>query len=233
MVYKETLLEKAERRLRRYAIPDLINYIVVAMAAVFVFDTFFSPILGFNLSYYLMFSWPLILRGQIWRLVTFIIVPPAARLLTAILSLYFYWMVGNALANRWGTFRFEVFYLTGMLISVLVGIAGAYVIPGGMAMAQYLPTVTNDYLNMSMFLALALIFPDMELVLFFILPVKMKWLALIDLVLLVLSALRTGPLGWLMLVAATTNVALFFWRNAVQLVQDAIRRYKWRQNWRR
>lgn len=219
MIYRESLLEKAERKLGRYAIRNLMNYIVLGMAVVFVMDMFLYPFTRLSLSGLLAFSLPHILRGQIWRLVTFVLIPPSSRLLFILFSLYFYWLMGTTLENQWGRFRFNAYYLCGILGNILAGLITGY--------------ATNFYLNLSLFLAFAILYPDFQIMLFFIFPIKMKWLAIADAVMLVFSALGQGLVGWIALLFSLLNVALFFGRDLVDMGKSAYRRYKWRQNWRR
>lgn len=212
-----SLLEKLQRKLGRYAIPNLMLYIVIGMAAVFVVDMVVYPVTGFSASRFLMFNRAAILKGQVWRLLTFIFIPPNSSLLFIIFSLYFYWMIGTGLQQQWGSFRFNLFYLCGIIGSVIAGfITGA---------------TTNTYLNMSLFLAFALIYPDFE-VLLLILPIKIKWLALIDLAMLLLMLLTETWAGRLALLVSLANVALFFWRDGYQTIKNAYRRYQWKKNWR-
>ena len=219
MTMRPSLLEKLQRKLSRYAIRNLMLYIVIGMAAVFVIDMVVAPVTGFSASMWLMFSRSAILRGQIWRLITFIFIPPESSPLFIIFSLYFYWIIGTGLQNQWGSFRFNLFYLCGIIGSVIAGfIMGA---------------TTNTYLNMSLFLAFALIYPDFELLIFFMLPVKMKWLALIDAALLLLMLLTGSWADRLALVMSMANLALFFWRDGYQTIKNAYRRYQWKKNWRR
>ncbi|MDO4483498.1 MAG: rhomboid family intramembrane serine protease [Clostridia bacterium] len=213
------MLDKLQRKLGRYAIRNLMTIITIGMAAVYVLDTFFSVFFGGALSNLLYFNPYMILHGQIWRLVTFIFVPMRGSLLTMALSLYFYWMIGSALEQQWGTFRFNAFYLCGMLCTIIGGFITGY--------------ADASWLNMSMFLAFALMWPDFEVLLFFILPVKMKWLALLDAVLLVTSALRGGFSGIILLVMSLLNLALFFGKDAIDKAKYAYRRYKWKQNWKK
>ena len=152
-----------ERWFRRHSIRNLMNYIVGGMLIVYLAD-FLLPSL--HLSSHLSLNMGLVLRGQIWRLVTFVLLPPNTSLFWIIFSLYFYWMIGSALENHWGTARFNMFYFVGIFGNIL-----AAALTGG---------ATNTYLNLSLFLAFAAVYPNFELMVFFFLPVKVKYLALLD-----------------------------------------------------
>ena len=215
----QALLDKLQRKLGRYAIPNLMLYIVAGMAVVFVVDMVVYPVTGFSARSLFMFSRAAIMRGQIWRLITFIFIPPSSSTLFIIFSLYFYWMIGTALQQQWGSFRFNLFYLCGIIGSVIAGF-----ITGG---------ATNTYLNMSLFLAFALIYPDFQIMIFFMIPLKVKWLALLDAISLLLMFMTDSWAGRLALVMAMANLALFFWRDGYLTIKNAYRRYQWKQNWRR
>ena len=214
----QAFVDKLQRKLGRYAIPNLMLYIVAGMAVVFVVDTVVYPVTGFSARSLFAFNRAAILRGQIWRLITFIFIPPSSSMLFIIFSLYFYWMIGTALQQQWGSFRFNLFYLCGVIGSVIAGC-----ITGG---------ATNTYLNMSLFLAFALIYPDFQIMLFFMIPLKVKWLALLDAISLLLMFMTDSWAGRLALVMAMANLALFFWRDGYQTIKNAYRRYQWKKNWR-
>lgn len=218
MTYREPLMDRLQRKLGRYAIRNLMLYIVAGMAAVYVLDIVAAPIMGFSLSNLLMFDRSAILRGQIWRLVTFVFIPPSSSMLFIVFALYFDYLVGTALQQQWGSFRFNLYYLCGMLGTVISGFLTGY--------------ATNSYLNMSMFFAFALLYPDFELILL-ILPVKVKYLALLSAVGVAYSLIMDSWAGRLALIVSLINVALFFWRDAVNTVKNAYRRYQWKKNWRR
>jgi len=218
MTYKPTLLEKLERRLSRYAVRNLMLYIVAGMSIVYLMDMFVYPVTGFNLSSWLMFDRAAILRGQIWRLVSFVLIPPSTSLLFVFFSLYFNYIIGSALEGRWGRFRLNLYYACGMLGAVLSGLLTGY--------------STNYYLNLSLFFAFAILYPDYELILI-VLPVKIKYLALLDALLILYSMVMDTWSGRLALVFSMINLILFFSRDVISTVKNAYRRYQWKKNWRR
>ncbi|MBE6877351.1 MAG: rhomboid family intramembrane serine protease [Ruminococcus sp.] len=158
------ILNKLERKFGNYAIPNLMTILVFGMALVFLLDSFTSanPDNAYTLSSLLYFDWELIKQGQIWRIITFLFLPEGSSPLFIIFELYFYWMIGKSLESQWGSFRFNVFYFIGAICSAISGIFTGY--------------ATNEYLNLSMFLAFATLFPDFEVLLFFFIPVKMKFM---------------------------------------------------------
>jgi len=128
-----------------------------------------------SLLYHLYLSPYLILRGQVWRLLTFIFVPQSSGLLFTALFLYFYYFIGSALERQWGAAKFTVYYIFGMLLTIIYSfIVGAF--------TAFSPAFYADatYINLSMFFAFATLFPENRVLLFFIIPVKIKWLAYIN-----------------------------------------------------
>ena len=140
------------RKFGKYVISNLMMYIVAFMAMVYAL-VMLMPV---NLTAYLVFNKAAILRGQLWRLVTFLFLPSDSSIVWILFSLCFYWMIGSALENQWGSFRFNMYYLFGMLGTIISGMITGY--------------ATNSYLNLSLFLGLALLYPDFQVNLFFFLP---------------------------------------------------------------
>ncbi len=205
------------RWINRLSISNLMTYVVIGMAGVFVCDLLLP---GLSLYSYLSLSWHQVMRGQIWRLVTFIFLPPNSSLIWILFSLYFYWMIGTALENRWGSSRFTLFYLIGMLGTIL-----AAALTNGYA--------TNSYLNMSLFLAFAAMNPNHQLLVFYIIPVKIKYLAVIDLVLYLISFITGGWAVRLTIVLSLANVMLFLGGDVINTVRQEMSYYKTRRNFRR
>lgn len=165
----ENWLSKLERKFGRYAIPNLMYYIIILYAAGFVLN-----ILNPEFYYrYLSLNAQAILNGQIWRVVTFIIEPPSNSLIFIAFALYLYYMIGQELENAWGAFRFNLYFFSGMLFHIVAAIL-LYIITG-----MILP-MSVWYLNMSLFFAFAALYPDVQFLVFFVIPVKVKYLALID-----------------------------------------------------
>lgn len=162
-------LDKLERKFGRYAIPNLMYYIIILYAAGFVLNlvnpSFYYQYLSLNAS--------AILHGQIWRIVTFIIQPPSTSLIFIIFALYLYFMIGQQLERAWGAFRFNLYFFSGMIFHVIAAII-AYLLTG---ISFQMDTW---YLNMSLFFAFAALYPDLQFLLFFVIPIKAKYLALID-----------------------------------------------------
>ncbi|NLH02233.1 MAG: hypothetical protein GX488_10160 [Clostridiales bacterium] len=153
-----------------FGIPNLIMFIVVGNAVVWLFgamDTAKLLIGALSFSAEAVFT-----KGQIWRLVTFVLVPEQGGL-ALLLMLYFYYFIGKTLENQWGAGKFTIYYLCGMLFNVLYGTLIWLVT--GLDMR-----LDASYINLSMFFAFATLFPETVVLLFFLIPIKIKWLAYVD-----------------------------------------------------
>ncbi len=170
------LLARFAYRHPHFGIPHLIRYLVGGNVLVWILCVLLRNTTLLN---YLVFSFDGICQGQIWRLVTFLFIPLTSNPLLALLSFYFYYWMGNLLEQYWGTVQFSLYILIGWfftaLFGVLMGVFGRGIYSYATALAM-----SGHYIYLSMFFAVATLFPDMEVLLFMILPVKMKWLALLD-----------------------------------------------------
>lgn len=213
------LLDRIEARVGRYrGIRNLMTIVVAAMAAVYVFDYVLGPTCGFYLANYLAFDRTQILHGQIWRLVTFVVTPPQESILFIVMQLLFVYFTGNLLQNHWGTFRFNLFYFSGMIGSMIAGMITGY--------------ATSYYVNLSLLLAVAILYPNMQVNLYGILPIRMKWLALIELVLILPGAISGSWGQRIAIIVSLLNVLLFLSDRLIHQFKESKRRYEWKKNWR-
>lgn len=220
---KQPLLDRIERKIGRFAPRNLMLIIVIGKAIVWLLETIISQRTDIWISSWLTFDRAAILQGEVWRVLSFIFIPDSYSLFSLALSLYFYWWIGSALENVWGAFRFDAYYLCGIVGAIAGGFITGY--------------ATNAYLNMSLFLAFAILFPDERVLLFFFIPVKMKWLGIIDAVLIALDLITYISLGaWsvvLLIVLSLFNLVLFVWRIPIDKIRNAHRRRKWQREARR
>ncbi len=162
-------LNKLEKKFGKYAIKNLMYYIIMLYALGFVI-LLVKPEIYTN---FLSLNAAAIMSGQVWRIFTYIIYPPTGSLITILISLYFYYVVGTMLERQWGTFRFNMYFFTGVLLHAIAAIVIYLVWGVVLEMGTY-------YLNLSMFFAFAAMFPDMQVLFMWLIPIKMKWLAWID-----------------------------------------------------
>lgn len=205
----ERWLNKMERRMGRHYIPQLMKYLCIAMLGVFILD--YLP-LARSASELLYFSRDRILRGEVWRLITFIFLPPSGELLWILFNLYFYYFLGTSLENHWGSARFNLFYLFGIAGNILAGFITGF--------------ATNTYLNMSLLLSFAVLYPNMEFTLFFILPVKVKWIGMFWGAMLIYSFITASWAARLSLLLSLLPFFLFFGQQAWLQVRMDLRRLK-------
>ena len=162
-------LDKLERKFGKYAIHNLMYYIIIlyilGLVIQMVNPSLYTQWLGLDAE--------AILHGQIWRIVTFIIQPPNASFLFMAFALYFYYMVGQALEYMWGAFRFNLYFFSGVLLHVLACLVIYLIFGINFSMGTF-------YLNLSLFFVYAYLFPDATFLLFFIFPIKAKWLGIIE-----------------------------------------------------
>ena len=203
-----------------FGIPNLMKYIVIGNVVVFLLDQFSNGLCSALLS----FSPAAIAQGQVWRVVSFVFIPVSSgstffsRVILLAISLYFYWFIGNILEREWGSAKFTLFYAVGVVLTILAGLAtrGA--------------GVTMFYVNMSMFFSFASLYPDMQ-VLFFFIPMKVKWLAWLDGALFAVECVRYliggAPVLCLLPLVAVVNYLIFFWPELAGLLGRTARRRRY------
>ncbi len=228
-------LKKLRSRFERFCyrnrdkgIPNLMLYLSVGSAIVYLF-TMFS---GNGLLYeWLRFDVDLILQGQVWRLFSYVITTQNNNVVFTLITLICYYSLGRAMENAWGTLRFNLFYLTGVLLmdlyAMLVGIF--------MPQWRYMMSMVVDvsFLNMSLFLGYATMYPDAQFLLLFIIPVRAWIFALVDIAITLLNVIQLSvpvflfPINLYPLVAIA-NYFLFFGKDVVNVIPMS-----WRVNARR
>lgn len=198
-------INKMERKVGRYAIPNLIRYIIgayaIGLAMVYMAPQFLS---------YLTLEPYYIMRGQVWRLLTWIFIPESVSILTLIMLL-FYYQIGSELEYYWGTFRFNLYMIGGIIFTdiaamVLYGIM-SYVYNSAVLMDGLFGT---SYLNLSLFLAFAVCFPELEVRLYFLIPVKMKWMALVYGIITLYTIINASWVARVAIIASLLNFIIFY-----------------------
>ena len=190
----------------RFGIPNLMLYISIGTILVYVLLQFSDytaiSFLTFNLAY--------VLHGEVWRIITYIFVPMYGSPFSLLIALYFYYWIGSTLERQWGTAKFNLYYFSGVLLTVL-GVTIVSLATGN----HFLGIAGTHYVNLSMFLAFAALYPETQVLLFFLIPVKMKWLAWIDIgvfALGIVQAIANGDIvGIVVPLVALLNFAAFIW----------------------
>ena len=187
---------------RDKGLPNLMMYISIGCGILNLMSLIDPSNALFRLFY---FDRSLILQGQLWRLITYPLCYSSGNLLLTAITLLCYYSIGRAIENIWGTFRFNLFYLTGVVMMDVY-----CMVFGGSASAYYL--------NMSLFLSYATLYPDSQFLLFFIIPVKAWIFALLDLI-IVAMGLFGNPFPYnLFPVIALANYFLFFGKDVANVI---------------
>ena len=204
-----------ERKFGKYAIKNLSFVLVVCYAVGYVLRIMDR---SDTLIFFLSLDPYAILHGQVWRLVTWILIPPpSGNIVFTLIMLYFYCSIGTTLERTWGTYRYNVYLLQGMVFTIagsFLFLAFQYVFNGNnvteydfLFSSLYFSTY---YINMSIFLAFAATFPDVEVLLMFIIPIKVKWLGVIYGVMLLFEFLQSGVDRKFAIAASLLNFIVFF-----------------------
>lgn len=206
-------LDKLDKRYRRFGIKGLMKYIIGLNAIVF-FMLRIEP----QFLYTLALIPEYVLRGEVWRLVTYLFIPPTTSIFFIIFVLYFYYLIGNTLEQEWGTFKFNAYYFIGM-----IGTTVAVFLTGGVA--------TAVYLNLSLFLAFAYIFPNFQILLFFFIPVKIKYLAYLDVAIILYSIVTENLAGKVAAIVSILNFLLFFGKDIFLSLKRGRKNFKRRKGY--
>ena len=214
-------LNKMERKFGKYAISNISLMLIICYGFGYAIAAVNSGFLN-----YLTLNPYLVLHGQVWRLVTWIIVPPGPFGLLTLISLYFYYWLGTTLERTWGTFRYNLYLFSGMFFTALgsfvllgycylvfapdIAMAGGARIFFTQEIGYFFGSFSTYYVNLSIFLAFALTYPDMQVLLFFIIPVKIKWLGLLDAAVTLVAFYQSGIAGKIIIGASLLNLLVFF-----------------------
>ena len=188
----ERLLARLERRFGRRAPGNLTHVLIAAQAGGLLLGLVAPETLGL-----LQFDIDRILAGEVWRLVSWLALPPSLSLLWALFALYWLHIIGTSLEAEWGAFKFLVYWLVGVIGTIAA------------AALAHAPA-SNTVFLMTLFLAFATLWPDYEIRVFFVLPIKVKWLALLDAAFLVQYTFSRPGLEKLLPLIGVANYLLFF-----------------------
>lgn len=216
-------LNKMERKFGKYAIPNISLYLIMAYACGYLLQ-FINP---YILSYLTLDPYAII-HGQVWRLVTWLIIPPSSFGIWTIIMLFFYWSIGSSLERTWGTFLYNAYLFQGFIFMI----AGSFILLGmsyllgdvgfcsmiglkmvytrGEIFAIVSSVFSTYYVNMSIFLAYAATFPEAQVLLMFIIPIKVKWMGIAYAVLLIYQFLTADIFVKFAIGASLLSFLLFF-----------------------
>ena len=201
----KNLLDKMERRFGRYAIRNLTMYLLAGYAIGYLLS-FTMP----QLLTYFTLEPALILKGQVWRLLSWVIIPPNDNIIFVIFMMLLYYSLGNTLESYWGAFRYNVYIFSGILFTVI----GAFIVNGLIGgITGFGSLYSTYYINMSIFLACAASIPDVQVLLMFLFPIKVKWLGIVYGIILLVNCIQGGIATWIVVIFSLLNFLVFFLRS--------------------
>ena len=200
-------LNKMERKFGKYAIQNLTFWLIGAW------------ILGFIIQYtmpevqqLLLLEPMLVFKGQVWRIVSWLLIPPPVNLLFLIFFLSCYYFIGISIEQAIGTFRYNVYLVGGILCSILGSfiLYGFYYFVKGFTVSGIGYYFSTHYITMSLFMAFAVIYPNVEFRLYFIVPIKAKWMGIVDAVWMLFMFVASNAAGRTAILASLMNFLIFF-----------------------
>lgn len=215
-----TFIDRLERHLGRFAIPGLIRYVAALTGLVYLLGYAFPGYLS-----YLVLSPGKVMQGEVWRLFTWILVPGQSYgslgPIWMAIALMFLWFMGDVVEGAWSTFKLNLFYFTGFIACTIASM----ILPGAESGLG-----ANSFLNLSLILAVGTLVPNLQVMLFFVIPIKMKWLAWFSLVMYGLVFLGAPPVIRAAIAISVANYLLFFGpaflQNRLHAQKNAVRRAK-------
>ena len=218
-----------EKKFGKYAIKNLSLILIICYACGYVFELTAPGVF----KYLYLNPYMILFHGQVWRLITWVIVPPSSFDFFTLLMLYFYYSLGTTLERTWGTYRYNVYIFSGILFTILgafllfgFGLLGGKLIVGNMAI------FSTYYVNMSIFLAFAATYPNMQILLFFFIPIRIKILGIIYGALLLYEFIA-GPTEMKFVIAASLMNFIVFFITGRGKVHMTPRQAKRRQEFKR
>ena len=188
-------ISRLERKYGRFCIPNLISIIVGGQILVYAIELFVNQFISVYLG-----------------LITFVFIPfSGGGPLSVILGIYFTWFIGTALEKEWGDFRFNLYFLLGMIGTVLG------------CLVTGIPADTYC-LSLSLLLAFAMLYPEVQVLLFFVIPVRVKYFGLFAAAMWLFSFLTAGWLYKVSYLLSMLGFVLFFGPQALRSVRAWIRR---------
>lgn len=213
-------LNKLERKIGKFYIRNLMLIVIFGTILVYGF-TLLSG--NRDLINSIRLEPSKVMEGEIWRLVTFIFVPESESIISFIFAIYFNYLAGTGLEQEWGEFKFNFYYFVGMITTIIVSmVTGA--------------TATGAYINLSLFLAFAMIYPNFQVLLFYIIPVKVKYLAIFNWVIIALNFIGYLSLfsigGMLLTLVPVLNYFIFFGKQIVTGTRSNATNFKRQQKFK-
>ena len=200
-------LNKMERKFGKYAIQNLTFWLIGAWVLGFIIQITMPDVLQL-----LLLEPRMILQGQVWRIVSWLLIPPPVNILFLIFFLSCYYFIGISIEQAIGTFRYNVYLIGGILCSILGAffLYWFYYLAKGVSVAGIGYYFSTQYITMSLFLAFAVIFPNIEFRLYFLIPIKAKWMGMVDVIWMVFMFIASNAAGRTAILASLMNFLIFF-----------------------
>ena len=207
-------INNLERKYGRFAIANLTKYIIGLYIVGYVLQLAPSSV---NFVHLLSLNPELILQGQIWRIITWILIPPESFSILIIITLIFYYFVGNTMERTIGTFRYNLFIFSGMILMIIAAFASYFLFKGAIpASAEELPlyiqyfsfSFSTYYIQMTVFISFAIRYPDMTVLFMMFIPLKVKWLAYFYSAIILYDCYRALQISNYFMIAAVVSQAI-------------------------
>ena len=233
-------MSRFEKRFGKYAISNLSLILILCYVVGYIIQ-----LINADFLLYLTLNPYEVLHGQIWRIFTWVIIPPSSLDPFTIIMLLFYYNIGTSLERTWGTYRYNVYLLSGMFFTVVgsfVWLLVQYLTGGTSSNIEYISILASVYfstyyINMSIFLAFSATFPNVQVLLMFLIPVKVKWLGILYGLVLVYDFLFAGNLVTRIAIASSLLSFVIFFvtsRSHIHMTPKQMkRRVEFRQDIRR
>ncbi len=208
-------LYKMERKFGKFAIKNLMLHITILNAIVYLASYIFQ----LDLISYMALVPDLVMQGQVWRLITYVFVPPNVSIIFTAITLYFYYFIGISLERRWGSFKFNVYYLLGIILTAAASMISGF-------------PVVGTFLNLSLFFAFAMLYPNMEVLFFFVIPLKVKYLAYFDAAFYAYIMIRGTASDRIAIIGSLLNFFIFFGPDIYKMIKLKIKVMKNRSRFR-
>lgn len=211
-------MNKMERKLGRFAISGLTKFIIFTYVFGYIIQWFFP-----NVFQYLTLEPYLVMKGEVWRLVSWLLIPPEQFDLFTFIMLYFYYQIGTVLERSWGDFRYNLYIFGGILLTLLGAFVYYFILHAQTGMDGLLGAVFTDgrqvfvvspfstyYISLAIFLGFAMTYPEMQILLFFVIPLKIKYLAYFDIAYLIYVMAYSNWGIRVVIICSILNVIIFF-----------------------
>ncbi len=206
-----SFLKKMEKKFGKFAIPHLTRYILATYAVGYILMAIGSTDNSLGVLNFLTLSPSMILRGQVWRIVSWVLIPPSSLSIFTVFMFFFYYSIGTQLERAWGDFLYNVYIFSGLILTVI----GAFVLYAFTRPVDFGVMFSTYYVSLSLILGFSMTYPDHMVLFYFFIPLKMKWLALIDLGFIAYSVIQYARIGLflpaiVMVGCSLANALVFF-----------------------